>query len=116
MVDTCKLSSVWDLSEVKRVVDERSAACVLDAGYTEDFRTSNTKIVLGLSTCACALVAQFYPKPFPENYWVLVVCVTAYFLLNTVLQAFLHFRERDIILTTWPKAVSCSSAPHTPVS
>lgn len=104
------LSSVFDPSEVKRVVDERSAACILDAGYSENFRTSNTKIALGLSTCACALVAQFYPKPFPENYWVLVVCVTAYFLLNTALQAFLHFRERDIILTTRPKAVRGSAA------
>ena len=80
---------------------------VLDAGYEEDMSISNTKIGscvsrqpgaqpgsqctalatgLGLLTCATALLAQFYPKPFPENYWLLVACVVVYFLLNTALQ------------------------------
>ena len=80
---------------------------MLDAGYEEDMTISNTKIGscarqpcarpgtqcalhhgtgLGLLTCATALLAQFYPKPFPDNYWLLVACVVVYFLLNTALQ------------------------------
>ena len=49
---------------------------------------------LGLLTCATALLAQFYPKPFPENYWLLVACVVVYFLLNTVLQVRRTSRQR----------------------
>jgi hypothetical protein len=41
---------------------------------------------LGLLTCATALLGQFYPLPFPQNYTLLVVCVLVYFLLNTALQ------------------------------
>jgi signal peptidase complex subunit 2 len=55
--------------------------------------------VLGLLTCATALVAQFYPTPFPENYPLLVGCVVTYFLLNTLLQAFVLFYEGDTILS-----------------
>lgn len=60
-------------------------------------------------TCASALVAQFYPLPFPKNYWLLVACVTLYFLLNTALQAFCYFIEGDIILLTRPKQGAVST-------
>ena len=55
---------------------------------------------LGLLTCATALLAQFYPVPFPKNDWLLVACVLSYFALNTLLQAFCYYVERDIILLT----------------
>jgi hypothetical protein len=41
---------------------------------------------LGLLTCATALLAQFYPLSFPQNYTLLVACVVMYFVLNTALQ------------------------------
>lgn len=41
---------------------------------------------LGLLTCATALLAQFYPLPFPKNFSLLVTCVVVYFMLNTALQ------------------------------
>jgi signal peptidase complex subunit 2 len=90
----------WDSNEVKRVLDECAAVVVEDAGYEQNFFVSNVKIGLGLLTCATALVAQFYPMPFPDNYWLLLACVVAYFLLNTLLQAFVFLHEGDIILTT----------------
>lgn len=125
---------------------------LLDAGYEEDMFISNTKIcarhaaqrapspsrradrrlaaipsppVLGLSTCASALLAQFYPLPFPQNYVLLVACIVVYFVLNTALQVrrppahagarasaahanahaqvFSYVCEKDIILSTHPK-------------
>jgi signal peptidase complex subunit 2 len=64
---------------------------------------------LGLLTCATALLAQFYPVPFPRNYWLLVACVLSYFTLNTLLQAFCYYVERDTILLTKGK----EGAPRT---
>ena len=64
---------------------------------------------LGLLTCATALLAQFDPVPFPRNYWLLVACVMSYFALNTLLQAFCYYVERDTILLTRGK----QGAPRT---
>lgn len=98
------LTAKWDGAEVKRALDETVARFILEAGHEEDTSVSNAKVVLGLATCCVALVAQFYPTPFPQNFWLLVACVLAYFTLNTLLQLFVHFRERDVILATRPKS------------
>ena len=66
--------------------------------------------MLGLLTCATALVAQFYPTPFPDNYPLLVGCVVTYFLLNTLLQAFVLFYEGDTILSARSRTSAASYA------
>ena len=62
----------------------RARRCCLDAPGGGAHALPNAG--LGLLTCATALLAQFYPTPFPENYWLLVACVVVYFSLNTALQ------------------------------
>lgn len=65
---------VYDSILVRATLSD--AICVYLA-ESKAFKTnhwlSNLKLLLGAICCLCALVAQFYPKPFPHNYWVLVV-------------------------------------------
>jgi len=49
-----------------------------------------------------ALVAQFYPLTFPDNIWVLGVCVVIYFALSGVLQFMVTFMEKDFIYGSSP--------------
>eukprot|EP00958_Prasinococcus_capsulatus_P010309 scaffold1006_cov408-Prasinococcus_capsulatus_cf.AAC.2 len=93
----------WDIAAVKRILDERACAIVLDSGYREDFYVSNVKILLGLLTCGFAIVAQFYPEKFPENVSVLMACIGGYILFNLVLQLFINYKEVDNILFTHAK-------------
>jgi len=55
-----------------------------------------------LVACAFAMVAQFYPMPFPESRPLLGVCCLAYFLASTIIQLIVSYAEQDAILTTQP--------------
>ena len=55
--------------------------------------------------CLFALVAQFYPRKFPDNYWLLVICVAAYALCTAALNMFITYVEGDAILFTLPHKV-----------
>lgn len=74
--------------------------------YTEDFFVQNVKILIGLLTCSCALVAQFYPKKFPDNKPILILCVVSYMVLSVLLQWFTSTVEQDIILYTKETKIS----------
>lgn len=39
-----------------------------------DLSVSNLKLGLGVLCCSFALFAQFFPRKFPDNYWVLLIC------------------------------------------
>lgn len=47
--------------------------------------------------CITALIAQFYPRPFPDNRILLGFCAAIYFGISTVLQFMTMFLDRDII-------------------
>ena len=51
---------------------------ILQRGYREDVSLSNLKMGVGLLACAVALLAQFYPMPFPDNRNFLIVCIIIY--------------------------------------
>jgi signal peptidase complex subunit 2 len=74
-------------------------------GHEELHTVTNVKIGLGMITCALALLAQFYPVKFPANYNVLVLCVASYCGFNTLLQLYITYVEKGIVLFTRPKAV-----------
>lgn len=38
-----------------------------------------------LFSCGLALLAQFYPKKYPANFWLLLGCVAAYVVLSTLM-------------------------------
>lgn len=60
--------------------------------------------------CCWALLAQFYPRKYPHNWRVLVLCLVAYLICTAVLNALLWFIERDTFLFTSSSQV-CSLQP-----
>ena len=68
----------------------------------ENYFYDNIKLTLMLVACAFAMVAQFYPMPFPESRPLLGVCCLAYFLASTIIQLIVSYAEQDAILTTQP--------------
>jgi len=69
---------------------------------SENFFYDNIKLALMVIACVFALIAQFYPMPFPESRPLLGVCCLAYFLASTIIQLIVSYVEQDTILTTQP--------------
>ena len=70
---------------------------------------------------AIALLAQFYPKKYPENWQLLLVCLVLYGMGSAALSAFTALVEDDCFLITRPRKVrgACmhgagGGAPHLP--
>lgn len=53
-------------------------------------------------SCVFAMVAQFYPIPFPDSRPLLGACCAIYFILSGVLQYIMTFIDKDTILFTKP--------------
>ncbi len=65
---------VYDSVLVRATLSDAVCVHLSDVrGFRTNHWLSNVKLFLGTVCCLCALVAQFYPKPFPANYWVIVV-------------------------------------------
>lgn len=93
-----------DFVKVKQVLDEAVVKAVFDKDYKEDYRWDNIKLVLMVVACLFAMVAQFYPMPFPESRPLLGICCAAYFVASSVLQLIVTYIEKDCIMITMPAA------------
>ncbi|GAB2233562.1 hypothetical protein Droror1_Dr00002788 [Drosera rotundifolia] len=71
-------TNLLDHHSLKNVLDESVTEIVTSRGYVEDVRLSNMRLLLGTIVIIIALVAQFYPKKFPENRNVLISCIILY--------------------------------------
>ncbi|KAK9844125.1 hypothetical protein WJX81_005216 [Elliptochloris bilobata] len=102
-----------DTASLKRALDDCVVQVVTDGGYEEDHFVSNVKIALGTVTCLLALVAQFYPKKWLAQWWVLLACVLAYGACTLALNVFITRVEGEVFLFTRPrkggKALQASS-------
>jgi signal peptidase complex subunit 2 len=56
-----------------------------------------------VAASVAALIAQFYPLPFPANRWLLGACAATYFLLSGVLQFMVTFLDKDFIYKSLPR-------------
>mmetsp|Transcript_36059 Transcript_36059/g.71767 ORF Transcript_36059/g.71767 Transcript_36059/m.71767 type:complete len:206 (+) Transcript_36059:81-698(+) len=93
-----------DSVKVKQVLDDATIKAIIEGGgYEANFSWENTKLLLMFISCVFAMVAQFYPLPFPTSRPLLAVCCAAYFVISTVLQYFVTFVDKDTILFTKPK-------------
>lgn len=95
-----------DSVKVKQVLDESTVTAVNEAGYSIDYSWDNKKLFLMFISCVFALVAQFYPMPFPQSRVLLAVCCGAYFILSSVLQFIVTFVDKDTILFVKRKEVT----------
>ena len=84
-----------DSVKVKQTLDEAVVKAVLDHGYEEHHTLDNAKLLLMLVACSFAMVAQFWPIPFPASRPLLGVCCSMYFVLSGILQLVVWFVERD---------------------
>mmetsp|Transcript_3329 Transcript_3329/g.5178 ORF Transcript_3329/g.5178 Transcript_3329/m.5178 type:complete len:198 (-) Transcript_3329:23-616(-) len=89
--------------KVKQTLDEAAIKALKSMGFEEDHRWSNTKLVLMSISCVFALIAQFYPMPFPQNRLLLAICCAIYFTLSSILQVVISCVERDVIVASLPK-------------
>jgi Microsomal signal peptidase 25 kDa subunit (SPC25) len=90
-----------DSIKVKQVLDDSTMdAVVCLCGHAADYRLENLKLFFMFLSCVFAMVAQFYPIPFPASRPLLGVCCASYGILSTVLQYMITFVDKDTILLT----------------
>lgn len=100
-----------DSVKVKQVLDDATIKAITEGGYDANYSWENTKLFLMFISCVFAMVAQFFPIPFPDSRPLLAVCCAAYFIISSVLQFFVTFVDKDTILFTKAKQVSCTPQP-----
>jgi signal peptidase complex subunit 2 len=91
---------LYEAITYKRILDDTLHSYVeAPASLEEDLSYHNFKIVIMALSSISALIAQFYPIPFPGNRLILLVCVVVYFALSGVYQFLVTFIDRDSIST-----------------
>lgn len=85
-------------------------ALELHTSLRENMGYGNLKLLIMTIASVSALVAQFYPIPFPDNRVLLGVCVVIYFGLSGVLQLMTSYLDGDYIYKS--KVVAGSGELH----
>eukprot|EP01095_Lingulamoeba_sp_RSL-Kostka_P014700 TRINITY_DN6527_c0_g2_i1.p1 TRINITY_DN6527_c0_g2~~TRINITY_DN6527_c0_g2_i1.p1 ORF type:complete len:180 (-),score=33.44 TRINITY_DN6527_c0_g2_i1:74-613(-) len=88
----------YDTNAVKNAIDDAIIEYFgEDMKLKRNFNISNIQLILGFIGCCCALVAQFYPEPFPDNKTVLYIVCPLYFIISLLLTLVSSFWEKDQI-------------------
>lgn len=104
-----KKANLLDHHSIKHILDESVSEIVTNRGYVEDVRMSNIRLLMGTIIIIIAIVAQFYPKKFPENRNFLIGCIILYIIFNGLLQLIVYTKEKNAILFTYPPVGSFNS-------
>ena len=64
------------------------------------------KILCYVRRIIIALLAQFYPKKYPDNWLLLLICLVLYSIGTAVLSVFTTLVEDDSFLITRPRKAS----------
>jgi len=65
----------YSIHEMKSAIDKNITDYLENNKFTENHYLSNTKILVGLFCLIFTGLAYLYPKPFPENYNVVLLSV-----------------------------------------
>merc|ERR1719454_679468 len=76
--DEYKPINTGDGVTLKAQLDDNIIKVLGETGFTEDHFWSNVKLLLLSGASIVALVAQFYPMPFPDSRTLLAVCCVLY--------------------------------------
>jgi signal peptidase complex subunit 2 len=90
---------LYEAISYKRILDDTLHSFVEVPALKEDLSYHNFKILVMAVSSVSALIAQFYPIPFPGNRLILLVCVIIYFALSGVYQFLVTFVDRDSVST-----------------
>jgi len=96
----------WDGNAVKNALDDAIRDIFTkEHGFQEKNTYVDIRLTLSTLGCLVALTALLYDylNPFPQSIYVLVVCVTSYFALMSILTLFMTFVEADVILLAHEK-------------
>ena len=95
-----------DSVKVKQVLDDATTEILTnDTEFIPNYFWDNIKLLLMFLSCVFAMLAQFYPIPFPASRPLLGACCAMYFILSTILQFMISYIDRDIILVSTPEKV-----------
>ena len=61
----------YSVYELKAGIDKEITTFLEEEDFEENQKYSNLKILFGLFTVTCTGIAYLYPKPFPDNYYIL---------------------------------------------
>lgn len=86
--------------KVKQVLDDATIEALSQAGYSINYTWENFKLFLMFLSCVFAMIAQFYPMPFPDSRLLLAVCCGFYFIISGILQFIVVFIDKDTIVFT----------------
>lgn len=94
-----------DSVKVKQVLDDATSETLIENGFLPNYFWENMKLFLMFLSCVFAMIAQFYPIPFPDSRPLLGFCCAMYFVLSTILQLMITFIDKDTIMIGKPDQV-----------
>ena len=74
----------YSIYELKAGIDKEIVSFLEDEDFEEIQKFSNIKILFGLLTVSCTATAYLYPKPFPDNYFIILFSVIGYLIFSTI--------------------------------
>ena len=74
----------YSIYELKAGIDKEIQGCLEEEEFEEIQKYSNIKILFGILTVSCTATAYLYPKPFPENYYIILFSVIGYLIFSTI--------------------------------
>ena len=91
-----------DSIKVKQVLDESIVQTLKWLKYEPEYSWENVKLLLMFISCIFAVIAQFYPIPFPDSRPLLGICCVGYFVLSGVLQFIELYIDEGLVMTIAP--------------
>ena len=74
----------YSIYELKAGIDKEIQGYLQEEEFEEIQKFSNIKILFGLLTVSCTDTAYLYPKPFPDNYFIILFSVIGYLIFSTI--------------------------------
>ena len=74
----------YSIFELKAAVDKEIHTYLDEEEFEENQRYSNIKILFGILTVSCTGMAYIQPKPFPDNYYIILFSVIGYLIFSTI--------------------------------
>lgn len=95
-----KPTELYEAQQVKAKLDDAATESLFPKRdhWKEDVGASNLKLILMTSAIASAALAHFHPTPFPQNWKILLACVTYYFAISSFLQIIASYTEWNMLL------------------
>ena len=74
----------YSIYELKAGIDKEIQNYLEEEEFEEIQKFSNIKIFFGFLTVSCTGMAYLYPKPFPDNYYIILFSVIGYLIFSTI--------------------------------